>query len=59
MARLDGYQGSPEVTRQRLYLEAMEAILPGITKYIVSQGGVLPLLDRHPAVGPTNVGQGQ
>jgi len=59
MALLDGYQGSPEVTRQRLYLEAMEEILPGITKYIVSQGGVLPLLDLQPAVGPTSVGEGQ
>jgi len=30
------YQKSKEVTRQRLYLEAMEEILPGVTKFIVS-----------------------
>ncbi|MEE8443447.1 MAG: FtsH protease activity modulator HflK [Dehalococcoidia bacterium] len=30
------YKESKEVTRQRLYLEAMEEILPGITKFIVS-----------------------
>lgn len=58
-ALLEGYQGSPNVTRQRLYLEAMEEILPGIQKYIVSQGGVLPLLDLQPAVGPTGLGGGQ
>lgn len=33
---LDEYQNSKEVTRQRLYLEAMEEILPGITKIIVA-----------------------
>jgi modulator of FtsH protease HflK len=33
---LDEFQQSREVTRQRLYLEAMEEILPGISKVIVS-----------------------
>ena len=33
---LDEYQDSQEVTRRRLYLEAMEEILPGITKIILS-----------------------
>ena len=35
------------VTRQRLYLEAMEEIMPGITKYVVSEetgGGLLQFL---------------
>ena len=32
---LEEYSKAPEVTRQRLYLEAMEEILPGITKFIV------------------------
>ena len=37
---LEEYQKSREVTRQRLYLEAMEDILPGVTKYILaSEGG--------------------
>lgn len=43
-AILQGYLLSPEVTRQRLYLEAMEDILPGITKFILSDSGVLPFL---------------
>lgn len=30
------YQKSQEVTRQRLYLEAMEQVLPGVTKIIIS-----------------------
>ena len=41
------YLLAPEVTRQRLYLEAMEDILPGIKKYIISNdtgGGLLELL---------------
>jgi membrane protease subunit HflK len=33
---LTEYRNSRDVTRQRLYLEAMEQILPGITKIIVS-----------------------
>ncbi len=33
---LEEYKKSKEVTRQRLYLEAMEEILPGITKVILS-----------------------
>jgi membrane protease subunit HflK len=33
---LTEYRKSKEVTRQRLYLEAMEEILPDITKIIVS-----------------------
>ena len=42
------YQKSPEVTRQRLYLEAMERILPDITKFIIDDnagGGLLQLLN--------------
>ena len=35
-AILEEFEQSREVTRQRLYLEAMEEILPGITKFIIS-----------------------
>jgi membrane protease subunit HflK len=41
------YEKAPEVTRQRLFLEAMEEILPGVKMYIMSAdagGNVLPLL---------------
>ena len=41
------YEKAPLVTRQRLYLEAMEDILPGITKFVVSEeagGGLLQFL---------------
>ncbi len=43
-AILAGYKESPDVTRQRLYLEAIEEVLPGIKKFIISGQGVLPLL---------------
>lgn len=33
---LEEYRKSQDVTRQRLYLEAMEDVLPGVTKIIVS-----------------------
>jgi membrane protease subunit HflK len=44
---LKEYNKSKNVTRQRLYLEAMEDILPGVTKFILatdSSGNVLPFL---------------
>ncbi len=34
------YQAAPQVTRQRLYLETMEAILPGMDKVIVERDAV-------------------
>lgn len=45
------YENSEEVTRQRLYLEAMEDILPGVTKFIVdseSGGNLLQFLPLTP-----------
>ena len=44
---LEEYEKAPSITRQRLYLEAMEEILPGIAKFIVSEeagGGLLQFL---------------
>ncbi len=44
---LEEYEKAPSITRQRLYLEAMEEILPGIKKFIVSEeagGGLLQFL---------------
>ena len=40
------YRKAPEVTRKRLYLETMEAILPGVEKVIIEPGttNVLPYL---------------
>jgi membrane protease subunit HflK len=58
---LEGYLNSQEVTRQRLYLEAMEKILPGTTKFVVTgdvADGVLPFLPLS-STGNTNVGGGQ
>ena len=57
------YQSSQDVTRTRLYLEAMEAILPGVTLFIVDEdtGGVLPFLpltDGVPTVSTTTTGGG-
>ena len=51
LAILEEYKKAPEVTRQRLYLETMEEVLPGVKKFIVdsSSGGnllqFLPLTD--------------
>ena len=62
-AVLDEYQNSPDVTRQRLYLEAMEKILPGISIFIIDEnaGGVLPFLpltgDAVQIPGTTGGGQ--
>ena len=55
---LNEFRNSEEVTRQRLYLEAMEEILPGITKFIVASdsGGnliqFLPLSGTAPTQFP-------
>ena len=40
------YRKAPEVTHQRLYLETMEGVLPGVEKVIIEPGaaGVLPYL---------------
>jgi membrane protease subunit HflK len=41
------YKKAPAVTRERLYIETLEAILPGMEKIIVQDGGterVLPYL---------------
>jgi modulator of FtsH protease HflK len=41
---LTEYNKAPEITRSRLYLEAMEKILPKIRKYVVdSEGGRQPI----------------
>jgi membrane protease subunit HflK len=48
---LSEFNNSPEVTRQRLYLEAMEEILPDVTKFIVaadSGGNLLQFLPLSP-----------
>ena len=50
-----------EVTRQRLYLEAMEEVLPGVTKFIVdskNSGSLLQFLQLNepPAVAPAGAG---
>ena len=50
------YQKSKEVTRQRLYLEAMEEILPGVTKFIVSPEAQIVVLGERGEVTPLPVG---
>lgn len=62
LAILEGYRGSPDVTRRRLYLEAMEEILPGVKKFILSsESGVLPFLPiggSNTSLIPASVGGG-
>ena len=53
-AVLKEYRRAPEVTRRRLYLEAMMELLPQVQqKYIVDERmqGVLPLLDLGGRLG--------
>ena len=52
---LEEYRKSPEVTKQRLFLEAMEDVLPGVTKFIVdgeNSGGLLQLLNLNEGRSP-------
>jgi membrane protease subunit HflK len=47
-AMLNEYRKAKDVTKKRLYLEAMEEILPGVKKYIVpnqEDGNLLNLLN--------------
>ena len=55
---LEEYEASKEVTRQRLYLEAMEGVLPGISKIIVSPEveSVLVLGSGREGVTPLPIG---
>ena len=70
LAVLREYEQSRDVTRRRIYLEAMEEILPGITKFVVSpeaQGAIIlnaggqvvpvPGLESQPAT-PTPAASG-
>jgi membrane protease subunit HflK len=51
-AILSEYRKSPEVTRQRLYLDAMEEVLPGITKIVGDPGQVVILTESNKDVVP-------
>lgn len=44
-AILTEYRKAKDITKKRLYLEAMEEILPGLKKYILPQGGDSNLLN--------------
>ena len=51
------YQNSREVTRQRLYLEAMEEVLPGVSKIIVSPDAeTVLILGENEGVRPVPIG---
>jgi membrane protease subunit HflK len=54
----DEYAKAKDVTRQRLYLETLEEVLPRMNKFLIDDsaaGGVVPYLplDRMPAAVPT------
>jgi modulator of FtsH protease HflK len=51
------YHAAPEVTRQRLYLETMEAILPGMDKVIVERDAVNLWSSWPPAPGAPAAGE--
>ena len=56
LAVLAEYRKSEDVTRQRLYLEAMEDILPGIAKYIIAEESGGSLLQFLPLTGEGSSG---
>ena len=45
---LNEYLSAPDVTRQRLYLEAMELILPDVSKFVLAEDGSGNLLQFLP-----------
>ena len=57
VAVLTQYRNSRDVTRQRLYLEAMEQVLPGLTKIVVSPEAESALiLGNEGRIAPVPVG---
>ena len=54
---LTEYQKSREVTRQRLYLEAMEEVLPGVSKIIISpEAETVLILGEEQGITPVPIG---
>lgn len=61
LAQLQEYNKAPEVTRKRLYLEAMEEILANVGKKTIideTVQGVLPLLNLDQGMAPSGGRQG-
>lgn len=53
LALLQEYREAPQVTRERLYLETMEAVLGTVDKVLIdSQVDILPLLNIEQLTGP-------
>ncbi len=53
-ALLAEYSKAPEVTRRRIYIETLQAVLPGIRSKIIMDEtgrGILPLLNLDPGLG--------
>ena len=55
LAQYEEYKKAPQVTKQRIYLETMEEIYPGMKKVITSgdKSGVLPILSLNQGLGET------
>ena len=65
-SRLAAYKNAPAVTRTRLYLEAIERVLPNVQKFLLSpevghgnldlwfnRGGAMPMLPTSPGPQPS------
>ncbi|MCZ6649581.1 MAG: HflK protein, partial [Acidobacteria bacterium] len=55
------YRKSPKVTRQRLYLETMERVLPNVGRKLIvdkDAGNVIPLLNLGDSSLPVAPGKG-
>ena len=58
---LQEYQRAPDVTRERLHLEALEKVLPQVDKVVITrdgQSGVLPFLPLREAPSTVRTGGG-
>jgi len=49
---LTEYRKAPEITRRRLYLEAMQAILPSLQKKVIVDDSLKSILQTLPLVTP-------
>ena len=61
LAKYDAYREAPKVTRQRLYLEAIQEVLSGSGPKVILDGdlkGLLPLLELGAEQGSTGVAAG-
>ena len=51
LKKLEPYKSAKEISQTRIYLETMEKVLPGTTKFILNPGASKDILDLRPYTG--------